>query len=65
MSTPEKTRCPNPECGSVGLVVEEVLVAQPAGTYSLAGMQPKVSARMMLRWRCESCGASGPAEAGE
>lgn len=64
MPTPEKTRCPDPACGSVGLVVEEVLVAQPYGTYSLAGMQPKLSARMALRWRCEACGNSGPAEAG-
>jgi hypothetical protein len=62
MPTPDETPCPG--CGGLGLVVEEVLVAQPAGTYSLAGMQPKVSARMTLRWRCARCGKTGPAVEG-
>lgn len=63
MPTPDKTVCPNPECGGVGLVVEELLEARPLGTYSVAGAQLKVAARAMLRWRCETCGNSGPAEA--
>lgn len=56
---PENTRCP--ACGSLGLEVEEVLVARQPGTYSLAGMQAKVSARSVVNWRCKRCGASGPA----
>jgi hypothetical protein len=63
MPAPEKTPCPNPECEGVGLVIESVFVTRPQGTYSLAGVQPKVSARQVLRWRCETCGASGPAGA--
>lgn len=35
---------PCPECGALALHVDYLLTAKPFGTYSLAGMQPKVAA---------------------
>ena len=61
MPSPEETPCPT--CGHVGLELGETLRARPLGSFSLAGAQMKVSARMELRWSClaEDCEASGPA----
>jgi hypothetical protein len=44
---------PCPECGerTLQLVFREGLVAKPLGSFSLAGMQPKVSAhKVMWPW---------------
>lgn len=50
-----------PDCGASSrtdptFVVEPALVAEPPGTYSLAGAQDKVSAVSTLRLRHGGCG---------
>lgn len=53
---------PCPECGTRDVVqVRQVFVVQPMGTYSLAGAQPKVAAKLGWEFRCTGCAASGPA----
>lgn len=61
MPTPAETQCP--KCGHLGLDVTERFIAKPLGTFSLAGVQPKVSARKELHWSClaDDCDAEGPA----
>ena len=63
MPTPAETPCPR--CGHIGLEVGPKMRARPIGSFSLAGQQMKVSARLELRWWCpqEDCPAEGPAEA--
>lgn len=49
-------QCTN--CQSIGtLELSTRLEARPPGTYSLAGVQPKVSAREVPMLTCSSCGA--------
>lgn len=46
-------------CSGIGcLELEMRFEAAPPGTYSLAGVQPKVSAREVPWLVCRSCGAS-------
>jgi hypothetical protein len=48
-------RCPN--CASTGgLTLSPVLVARPAGSYSLAGAQDKTAATQAARLSCAGCG---------
>jgi hypothetical protein len=49
-------------CGSGPLEAEYRLVAKPPGTYSLAGVQPKVAATERLFVVCRACEACGLAE---
>ncbi len=54
------SREPCPGCSKVGtLVLSAVLVAAPIGEFSLAGAQPKVSARVSIRATCAQCGWTG------
>jgi hypothetical protein len=55
-----------PECGKRGtLTVTKGFEAKPLGTFSLAGMQPKVAASVTLRITCDQgqggCGWTAPA----
>lgn len=51
-----------PQCGNSSrvnpgsMVIEEVLVARPLGTFSLSGSTLKWSANQRLRLRCTQCG---------
>lgn len=55
------TSCP--KCGQTGsLEVCQVLQARKIGTFSLAGAQMKVPARVVWQYRCTACGAQGEAE---
>lgn len=50
-------KAPCPRCASTGtLTVTDRLVAKPVGTFSLAGHQPKVSARRRPELACSECG---------
>lgn len=51
---------PCPQCGAPPgcLRLEEVLVAQQIGTFSLAGAQMKVSARTCPKLTCTECDLS-------
>jgi hypothetical protein len=50
-------RCPS--CGATGgLTLAPVLVAKPAGSYSLAGAQDKTTAVEAARLSCPACGWS-------
>lgn len=53
---------PCPVCGHGPLEGKYRLVAKQFGTYSLAGVQPKVAATEELFVVCRACGAEGPAE---
>jgi hypothetical protein len=45
-------------CGTVGqLRIEHRMVARPIGSFSLAGQQMKVSARLWPYMVCDGCGA--------
>lgn len=55
--TVETTPCPN--CGETELKLHQKLVADPIGTASLAGVQPKFTATMHLWIECDGCGAKG------
>lgn len=59
MPAVEDTPCPN--CGEKTLTLHQVLQAKLAGTYSLAGAQPKVAAVEQTKWRCGNCAQEGPA----
>lgn len=49
---------PCPKCNRVGLRIEWRFKAQPLGSYSLAGAQPKVSAYRVPVLLCDNCGLS-------
>lgn len=61
MPTVEETPCP--ACGGKTLELATRLVAKKPGTYSVAGVQPKVVATQVTVWRCtaQECDAQGPA----
>ncbi|GAB3952333.1 hypothetical protein GCM10029976_090350 [Kribbella albertanoniae] len=49
---------PCPICAKRGtLRIEQRMEVREPGTYSIAGVQPKVAARMHLWLVCEHCGA--------
>jgi hypothetical protein len=49
------SRCPR--CGEAGTIsVHRVLASKPAGTFSLAGVQPKVVAAEKYELTCIHCG---------
>ncbi len=48
-----------PQCAKHGLVIDWRLVARPVGSYSLAGVQMKFSAREEPWLRCPACGVEG------
>jgi hypothetical protein len=56
-TVPSIESSPCPACGAPPgcLRVEDVLVAQPLGTFSLAGNQMKVSARTCPKLTCTQC----------
>lgn len=47
---------PCPACGAFSLVLRMLFVARPPGAYSIAGMQPKVSA---IEWPHLVCDRDG------
>lgn len=48
-----------PKCGSVGTIsLEPALVAKPQGSYSIAGVQPKIVAQTRYVLACADCGLS-------
>lgn len=47
-----------PHCQQRTMYMRIKLVTSPAGTYSLAGAQPKVTARQGIFLVCQSCGAN-------
>ena len=51
-----------PGCGSHELDVRQVFRAREPGTFSLAGVQAKVPARVAWQYRCTACGKTGSAE---
>lgn len=51
-----------PRCGSPDARLRQVLQAAQLGTFSLAGMQMKVTARWAWEYRCFECGDTGPCE---
>lgn len=51
---------PCPKCAAVGtLSMAWKFLPSRLGTYSVAGVQPKVSARRALVGTCSACGAQG------
>lgn len=55
MPTPDKSPCPR--CAETGtLSVASELVANPLGSFSVPGMQMKVTARDRPVLRCSACG---------
>ena len=47
---------PCPKCGASGTIsIEPVLAAKPQGTYSIAGVQPKVVAEQKYELACSNC----------
>lgn len=55
MTTAQESNCP--ACDQHGsLVIETHIVANPLGTFSIAGAQMKVTARERLVLRCSACG---------
>lgn len=48
---------PCPQCGTSGTIcIDPVLVSKPAGTFSIAGAQPKVVAHEKYELTCTHCG---------
>lgn len=53
---------PCPLCGLAKLTVKVILRANKLGTYSLAGVQTKVTARRGYQYHCSNCDAYGKAD---
>jgi rRNA maturation endonuclease Nob1 len=51
-----------PACGSPEVKVRQVFTAKPIGSFSLAGMQMKVTGTWAWQYRCFGCGDSGPCD---
>lgn len=56
------TTTPCPHCAKRTVMVREIIVAKPIGSFSLAGVQMKFSARKSWTYHCNSCGTDGNAE---
>ena len=53
---PDASKTPCPACGELTLVIEERFEAKPIGTWSLAGVQNKMTGTMWPWIRCTNCG---------